>query len=480
LKPLIPVRRLLFIFALSFLAFAAQAQQKPAADLLLILDASGSMWGRAGGEIKIATARKVLKDLASQLPAASQVGLVAYGHRSEGDCADIETVVPMGPLNAANLVGKVEAINPKGKTPLTQSIDHALAAAKGRDKPTTIVLLSDGLETCSGNPCAVVRKAKESGVNFLLHVIGFDLGKENVAPLECAAQAGGGFYFPAANASELSAALEQAVAVTEEAGASVLSVKAVLNGQLKDVSIGVIDTHTGKQIAGGRTYEAAETNPRLLRLPSGTYDVQVRALGLTGDPQQNFKGVTLAKGQTVERIVDFSSGSLAVHVLRNGELSDATVTVFATGTRTQVAGGRSYRAATSNPKVFDITPGVYDVQVGSVEIAGGAVQRFEKVEVKAGERAERKVEYQSGELLIGAKQGANLVDATVTVRSAGNRQEVAGGRTYTAASSNPKQFTLPPGRYVVSVAPVRPAGLGKKEVEVEVVAGKAVEQTVTF
>lgn len=113
------------------------------------------MWGRAGGEIKIVTARELLKDLASQLPTTSQAGLIAYGHRSEGDCADIETVVPLGPLNAAGLVSKVEAINPKGKTPITQSIDHALAATKGRDEPTTKVLLSDRLETCSGDPATL-------------------------------------------------------------------------------------------------------------------------------------------------------------------------------------------------------------------------------------------------------------------------------------------------------------------------------------
>jgi len=68
----------------------------------------------------------------------------------------------------------------------------------------------------------------------------------------------------------------------------------------------------------------------------------------------------------------------------------------------------------------------------------------------------------------------------VTVRFAGKAEQVAGGRTYTAATANPKRFILPPGRYVVTVGPVRPAGLGKKDVEVEVLAGKTTEQTLDF
>jgi Ca-activated chloride channel family protein len=439
------------------------------------------MWGRAGGEIKIVTARKVLGELASTLPENSQVGLIAYGHRREADCADIETVVPMGPLDRASLASKVQALNPKGKTPVTQSIEQAVAAAKAGGKSTTIVLLSDGIETCAGDPCAAVTKAKQSGVNFLLHVIGFDLSKENVSQLECAAQAGGGLYFSVENAGELSAALDQAVTVKDEAPAdSALSVKAMINGELADVAVQVTDARTGKPVAGGRTYKDPATNPRKLPLPAGAYDVSINAVGLRGTVNQRFNGVVIAKGATVEKLVDFSTGEVAVHVLRNGELSDATIYIYQPGTRTPVMGGRSYRAASSNPKVFEISPGAYDIQVGSVEIEGVDPRRFEKVEVKAGERVERKVEFASGDVLIGARQAGTLVDAVVNVHAPGNRQSIAAGRTYTDPRSNPKRIVLQPGRYVITVAPVRPAGLAPKDVELEVATGQTVERIVEF
>jgi hypothetical protein len=70
---------------------------------------------------------------------------------------------------------------------------------------------------------------------------------------------------------------------------------------------------------------------------------------------------------------------------------------------------------------------------------------------------ERKVEFASGEILIGATQAGKLVDAGVAVRAPGNRQQIAGGRTYTDPKNNPKRIVLPPGRYVITVSPVRPA-----------------------
>lgn len=456
---------------------AAQAQQN---DLLMILDASGSMWGQVEGENKIVIARRVLGELAAQLPDDSNVGLIAYGHRREADCADIETLLPIGPLDRAALTGSVNAINPKGRTPITDSIEQAIAAVRARGKQTTIVLLSDGIETCTGDPCATVRAAKQAGDNFLLHVIGFDLAAENVAALECSAQAGGGLYFDAKNATDLAAALEQATSTPEELGDASLSVRAVRNGELTDVAVAVKNV-AGEVIAGGRTYTSEQTNPRVLPLPAGKYTVTATAMGLRGSAMQMFE-VEISAGQTVERVADFSSGELSVGVTRNGALSDASVTVFEAGTQTRVTGGRTYTAATSNPKVLEITPGRYDILVESVEIASKerARHRFENVDVKATERTALAHEFPSGVLSVGVVNGAQLIDAVVSVSVAGQRQQVAGGRSYTAASSNPKMFDLTPGSYTVTVAPVRMAGSPKREFTIEVVAGQTAERKVDF
>ncbi|MCP3960506.1 MAG: VWA domain-containing protein [bacterium] len=459
----------------------ARAEEAPAAppDLLLILDASGSMWGHIQGENKIVIARRVIKELVGELPEGSEVGLVAYGHRREGDCDDIETIAEIAALDKAAFTGKVEALNPKGKTPITKAVVAAFDNVRGRDDATTILLVSDGIETCGGDPCQAVRDAKASGIEFVMHVVGFDVAKEDVSQLECAAQAGGGLYFDAQNAEELSEALEAAAWAPPEIPDGRLSLKAVANGELTDVTVNVTDSETGEEIAGGRTYTSPDTNPRLLPLPDGVFDVRVKAVGMKGNIDRRFERIEIKDGSKVERQVDFSTGELAIGITRNGELSDATVRVFVAGTNEQVAGSRSYDHEKSNPAVFKLTSGDYDVEVRSVEISGDLRHRIEGITVDPRGRAERSHEFSSGTLKIGAIKDGDLVDVTTHIANAEGKA-VAQGRTYTSEKTNPKTWEVVPGKYKVKVKAVRLEGKPSKEVEVTVEQGKTTEHMVDF
>jgi Ca-activated chloride channel family protein len=438
------------------------------------------MWGQIGGENKIVIARRVLGELAAGLPDDASVGLVAYGHRREGDCDDIETVLPLGRLDRAALQRTVDGLNPKGKTPLTAALRHAFEALGAARDGATVVLVSDGLETCGGDPCAAVRTAREAGAKLLLHVVAFDVAGEDVSQLECAAQAGGGLYFDAENADELSAALDQAVAAAEEIPDGRLSVKAIADGELTDVAVHVIDAASGDEVAGGRTYTSADTNPRFIPLADGRYDVKVTAVGMKGDIRRHFEGVEIKDGSKVEKVVDFSTGELAVGVTRNGALSDATVRVYVAGSRDEVAAGRTYTGAKTNPASFRITAGDYDVEIGSVEISSKPEHRFAGVTVDPGGRAERAHEFVSGTLKVGAAQGGELVDATARVVDLATGKPVGQARTYTDAKTNPKTFELPPGTYKVTLKAVRLDGGPMRELEVTVVAGETVERMAEF
>ena len=202
------LRPRLFI-ALMCLVMAPAAAGGQDTDLVIIMDASNSMWGQIDGVNKIVIARDAVGGLIDELPDATEVGLVAYGHRREGDCEDIEVLQPVGPLDKTALKGSINAIKPKGKTPITSSINAAIELARTRES-TAIVLISDGLETCGLDPCDAVRTAKAEGLPFVLHVVGFDVANEDTAQLECAAQAGDGLYLAAADAAQLADALQTA------------------------------------------------------------------------------------------------------------------------------------------------------------------------------------------------------------------------------------------------------------------------------
>ncbi len=460
---------------------SASTEAGETSDLLLILDASGSMWGQIDGENKIVIARRVMAGLIEGLPDESEVGLVAYGHRREGDCEDIETVVPIGPLDRGALTGRIGELNPKGKTPITRSVEEAFASVRGREEPTTIVLVSDGLETCGGDPCATVRAAAEEGIDFVLHVVGFDVAKEDVSSLECAAQAGNGLYLTAETAGELGAALDRAVAMPAEVPGGRLSVKVIADGELADAAVHVTRSADGEEAGGGRTYTSPETNPRIIPLADGTYDVEVTAVGLRGDNQRTFAEVVIAEdGEMVEKVVDFTAGEVTIEVTRNGELSDATVRAYRSGTTEQVDASRSYAASSSNPVRFRLTAGTYDVEIGSVEMSDKPEHRWEGVVIEPGGLAELSHDFTSGTLKVGATLAGELVDATTSVRRVSDGKAVAQGRTYTSPKSNPKTWDLAPGRYRVTVKGVRLEGDPRREVELEVRAGEITETMVEF
>lgn len=265
--------------------------EKTPSKIIFILDASGSMWGKVRNEAKIVSAKRVLKKAIGDLPDDSQVGLIAYGHRSKSDCADIETISELKPIDKTGLSTKIDALDAKGKTPITDSLRKAIAEIKALnlDETVKIVLVSDGLETCDGDPCKLVKEAKEAGVKITVHVIGFDTGKLNVSQFECIAQAGGGLYLNADDADGLGAALDQAVSAEVSEYNNFISVKALSDGKLSDATITVRNSETGEVIDGSRTYEADSTNPRKIPLPVGTYEVIVQSVKINGTPKITLK-----------------------------------------------------------------------------------------------------------------------------------------------------------------------------------------------
>jgi von Willebrand factor type A domain len=191
-------------------------QAAPFPEAVFILDASGSMLGSAGTETKMAAAKSVLRQVVPEVAPEVKIGLVAYGHRQKDDCTDIEILIPPGSDDRTAMLSVIEAMEPKGMTPISESILQVAEVLDGRDAETTVILVSDGKETCEGDPCEAVRALKASGVRFIMHVVGFDVTEEDKAQLSCIAQAGGGQYFGASDADALLAALQAVCKEMEE------------------------------------------------------------------------------------------------------------------------------------------------------------------------------------------------------------------------------------------------------------------------
>ncbi|TGY88003.1 VWA domain-containing protein, partial [Marinicauda algicola] len=186
---------------------AAPAVPEGDGQAILVIDASNSMWGQIDGVAKIEIAREAVSGLLDRWNPEVELGVMAYGHRREGDCTDIELVAPVGAERPV-VDTALASLTPRGKTPMTDAVAQAAEALSHADRPATVILVSDGRETCNADPCAVASELERSGVAFTAHVVGFDVAdEETIAQLQCIAENTGGRYVAADSAEELSVAL---------------------------------------------------------------------------------------------------------------------------------------------------------------------------------------------------------------------------------------------------------------------------------
>lgn len=171
----------------------------------IIYDSSNSMWGEIEGKqrkyeaARIALAEYLHGDLGDR-----EIALRAYGHRSKDDCQDSELIVP--PTDAASartaVLSEVDKIRPMGRTPITYSLSQALDDFNGRSG--SIILITDGIESCSADPCALLAKWREQEVNINVHVVGFGLSEKEKTAMQCMSEASGTQFRDAQSAAELS------------------------------------------------------------------------------------------------------------------------------------------------------------------------------------------------------------------------------------------------------------------------------------
>lgn len=244
----------------------------PGNAVALILDASGSMLQRMQGERRIEVARRGLVEAVTRhIAPGTPVALRVFGHRQANACrTDLEIpLAPLDPAAARRVIERVEARN-LARTPIADSlakVESDLAKAAG---PRTIVLVTDGEETCGGDPEAVIRKLQEKGIDFRLNIIGFALADDTLeARFAEWAELGGGQYFRAADADgfklALGAALRTPFSVFDRDGAEVA--RGLVDGDAVALPAGdyrvVVMTAQGRRFDGVRVPAGGEARVRV-------------------------------------------------------------------------------------------------------------------------------------------------------------------------------------------------------------------------
>ena len=196
--------------------------------VMVVMDSSGSMWGQIDGRSKRDIAREAVRAMVDSNPDLGSAGLIAYGHRRKGDCKDIELM--RSPGARVPLADAVDKLVPVGKTPLTAAVETAANALKIEENRATVILVTDGIETCDADPCAAGLSLEERGIDFTTHVIGFGLSADEGRQVACLAEETGGRYIEASNAGELSEALKSVAEAVESGPPEAATATASIDG----------------------------------------------------------------------------------------------------------------------------------------------------------------------------------------------------------------------------------------------------------
>lgn len=188
---------ILFLFLFSF-AFAKAQTAPQKTRILFVLDGSQSMYARWENGQKMQIATRLLRELVDSLKSAENVELAlrAYGHQnnvsSDGrNCKDTKLEVPFAPKNHNKIITKLQSIRPRGTTLIAYSLEQAANDFPvDKNARNVIILITDGIEECDGDPCAVSLALQKRGVILKPFVIGLGLEPEVIDAFKCV----GNFY----------------------------------------------------------------------------------------------------------------------------------------------------------------------------------------------------------------------------------------------------------------------------------------------
>jgi len=233
-----------------------EGDKPPARNLAIVLDVSGSMNQKLGDGTRWKTALAMLEEVVKDLPDDLNVGMRVYGHRhaskSAETCRDSQLVVPIAKLDRERIVKAASSLRPRGETPLIysslQAVNDLKAVGGG-----SVILITDGEESCGGDAKAAAAEIKNSGVDVTLNIVGFTLTGEKVeAELGTLAGSTGGRYYGAQDGAQLARAVKLAA--------------------LHRLPYDILDK-SGKVLVSGQTSELSR------ELPPGDYRIRIDALG---------------------------------------------------------------------------------------------------------------------------------------------------------------------------------------------------------
>lgn len=449
------------------------AQDRPAkAKMIIILDASGSMTEKIeGNRTKIDIAKQVVGDLVRNLDPNIDVGFMVYGHRSKGDCDDIELMVPPEVSDHAMILKRLNQIQPKGRTPICRAVEKAAEALRYTEDKASVVIVTDGEETCGGDPCSLGKKLSETGVDFKTHIVGFGLGKGEGAGLRCLANETKGMFLEARDTATLTSALNATVQKVVQSESTAIKEPTRVVSQLGRLQASVYQTEGGQPILSDVVWTLTRKGDE--ESAACGFDADWSTEAAPGDYSLKVEhgaasatvNIKIEAGKTLAEKVVLGSGVVRLSAVMKEEGSPVEKdVVWEIGTTD--AEGEFTKVATSydGQAKFVVPAGAYQIHCirGEASVASN-------VTVQSGQTVSKMVSLNAAvlELIPQPRESGQLNDVSWEVFGEANGED---DRKKVAVSYevNPHLY-LPAGKYLVTWE----ANNEKGSTEVDVAAGEA-------
>jgi len=183
----------------------------------ILLDASGSMGSKIKGISKMDSAKEAIQSFAEKLPENAEVSVRVYGHKGSGSqkdkelsCKSTEEIFQGRGDQADQIKTVLESVNPAGWTPIANALDSVKEDIDPETTDSVVYVVSDGIETCGGDPVKVAKELNQSKVKTVVNIIGFDVDNEGQKLLRQVAVSGGGEFTSADDDESLKKILDKA------------------------------------------------------------------------------------------------------------------------------------------------------------------------------------------------------------------------------------------------------------------------------
>jgi len=399
----------LALMMLCFMPMGAYAADTPRA--VLIIDGSGSMWGRVDGREKIVIVRSQLAEKIKLLNGKVDLGVMSYGHRRRRDCRDIEMIKPIAPIDLQSYRNKIKRLLPRGKTPISSALQMAAKALAAdpldKSSPLHIVLVADGIENCRIDPCETASTLAATYPRLKIDVIGFAVKDKERPQLRCLADNTKGRFRTAASAKELKTVISDIFAklggATSSSRPSAVTPKKSLPAGLY-LSAGLDDK--GAALTTGlswRIYRAGESSKTgatplrreqkadpFLALPQGNYHLKARYKSLLAQSD-----VKLTANSPLKKRLSFNVGVVSASARLSQRAAPSNDIIFSLYDVSKGPAGPANNIAHKQGKnaIFYLPPGQYTLKARTSQSRAS-----ENFSLKAGQRKNQNLLLNAGQL----------------------------------------------------------------------------------